>query len=84
MRIRRVRGYAWERKVVKIYKEKGCHVVRLGGTNTTMPDITVRKAKTKIIMALECKPTTTDHGNVPAAQITRGLDWFKSRKLDTD
>jgi len=82
--IRRVRGYAWEDKVVKIFKEKGCHTVRLGGTTTTMPDVTVSKAKTKIIMAIECKSTTTDHCNVPAVQIQRCIDWVNAWELYTD
>ena len=69
MRLRRVRGYAWEDKVVKIFKEKGCHAVRLGGTTTTMLDVTVSKAKTKLIMAIKCKSTTKNWCNVPAGQI---------------
>ena len=84
MSIRRGRGYAWEEKVVKIFKEKGCHAVRLGGTTTTIPDVTVSKAKTQIIMAIECKSTTTDHCHVPAAQIHRCLDWVNSWELYTD
>ena len=81
MRIGRVRGYAWEDTVVKNFKEKGCHAVRLGGTTTTMPDVTVRKAKTKRIMAIECQSTTTDHCHVPAAQVQRRFDWVNAWEL---
>ena len=83
MVIRRVRGYAWEDKVVKIYNGEGCHVVRLCGTTTTMPDVTVSKAKSKIIMSIVCKSTTTDHCHVPGAQIQRCLDWVNSWELYT-
>ena len=82
--IRRVRGSAWEDTVVKIIKEKGCQAVRLGGTTTTMPDVTCSKAKTKINMAIECKSTTTDHCHVPVAQIHRCLDWVNLGEVYID
>ena len=77
----RVRVYRWKGKIVKINKEKGCNAERLSGTTTTMPDVTGSKAKTKIIMAIECKSTTTDHCHVTAAQIERWLDWVNSWEL---
>ena len=84
MSIRRVRGYAWEDKVVKIFKEMGCHAVRLGGATTTMLEVKVSKAKTKIIIAIKRKSTTTDHFHVPAAQIQPCLVWLKALELYTD
>ena len=64
--------------------ENGCDAVRQGGTTTTIPDVTDSNAKTKIIIAIERKSTTTDHCHVPAAQIQRCLDWVKWWELYTD
>lgn len=73
--IRRSRGYAWEIKVLDIFEKKGCVVTRLGGTTTTMPDVSAHKDHTKQIISIECKSTVGNVCRVPAEQIVRCIDW---------
>jgi len=59
---------------VKIFKEKGFVVERLGGTTTELPDVVAHKDVSELIIAIECKSSTGKYCNVPAKQIQRCID----------
>jgi len=69
--VKRSRGYAWEDKVVKIFKEKGFTVYRFGGPH----QIDVSAHNGKVIIAIECKSTVGNTCLVPEDQIDRCYEW---------
>ena len=56
----------------------------ISDSTTTVHYVTVSKANTTLILATECKSTSTDHCYVTEAQIQRCLDWVNEWELYTD
>ena len=73
--VRRSRGYSWEVQVLEIFEKKGFVVTRLGGTTTTMPDISAHKDNSELIISVECKSTVGNTCLIPSEQIQRCIDW---------
>lgn len=70
---KRSRGYCWESDVVKLLQDDNWWAVRIGGTTTTMPDVSANKGST--VLAAECKSAQTNTAPVPGEQIQRCVDW---------
>jgi Holliday junction resolvase len=82
--LKRQRGYAWEVKVVNDFKELNFTVTRLGGTTSSMPDVSAHDDYTKTIISIECKSGISDSLLVPRDQLERCIDWCNEWGLYVD
>ncbi len=73
--LRRQRGYNWERKIVKKFSQLGFVSVRLGGTTTSMPDVSAHKDQSKLIISIECKSGVSSSLIIPTDQLERCMKW---------
>ena len=75
--LRRQRGYFWEKKIVEKFTKLGFVSVRLGGTTTSMPDVSAHKDQSKLIISIECKSGVARSLKVPRDQLERCMEWCK-------
>ena len=74
-RLRRQRGYSFERQVVDTFNEDGWYSVRLGAPSIELPDVFCINNASSSVVAAECKSTRGDRIVVPDEQIRRCRDW---------
>ena len=74
-RLRRQRGYSFERQVVDMFNEDGWYSVRLGAPSIELPDVFCINNASSSVVAAECKSTRGDRIVVPNEQIRRCRDW---------
>ena len=72
-RIRRQRGYSFEKHVVAKLIHLNYQAKRLGSPSTELPD--VFGIKYDNVVAIECKSTSGKYAYVPEDQIQRCIDW---------
>ena len=73
--LRRQRGYSWEQKIVEKFTKLKFSTVRLGGTTTSMPDVSAHKNDSSLIISIECKSGISDSLIVPKEQLERCIEW---------
>lgn len=76
--LKRQRGYYWETKLVEIFTNLGFHTIRLGGTTSTMPDVSAHKDDSNLIISIECKSGISNSLIVPKDQLVRCMEWCKT------
>ena len=74
-RLRRQRGYSFERWVADVFNEDGWYSVRLGAPSIELPDVFCINNASSSVVAAECKSTRGDRIVVPNEQIRRCRDW---------
>ena len=74
-RIRRSRGYAFEKYVVQKLIDIDFQAKRLGSPSTELPD--VFGVRYNEVIAIECKSTAGKYAYVPKDQIQRCIDWVE-------
>ena len=70
-RIRRSRGYNYERVLVQKLNNNTWSARRLGGSSADLPDIIAVNNKDSIFLSIEAKSGTADSLYVPSDQIQR-------------
>lgn len=76
--LKRQRGYSWETKMVEMFTGLGFHTIRLGGTTSTMPDVSAHKDDSSLIISIECKSGISNSLVVPQDQLVRCMEWCKT------
>lgn len=76
--LRRQRGYSWEQKMIEKFTDLKFNSVRLGGTTTSMPDVSAHKDDSSLIISIECKSGISNSLIVPKKQLLRCMDWCKT------
>ena len=74
-RLRRQRGYSFERWVADVFNEDGWYSVRLGAPSIELPDVFCINNASSSVVAAECKSTRGDRIVVSNEQIRRCRDW---------
>ena len=74
-RLRRQRGYSFEKWVADAFNEDGWYSVRLGAPSIELPDVFCINNASSSVVAAECKSTRGDRIVVPNEQIRRCRDW---------
>jgi Holliday junction resolvase len=79
----RRRGFATERKLVRMLEAKGWKAFRVptSGTGYSLPDVFAVKNKEKRIAAFEVKSTVEDHVSVDGFQIRKLLSFLDAFRL---
>ena len=79
MHLRKQRGFAWERDVVRRLKNLGWSARRLGGSG--MPDVIASGPGYRHSLIIECKSGYSDKLYVPLDQIKRQFEWVNEAIL---
>ena len=74
-KIRRQRGYSFEKHIVKEFQDRLWSARRLGSPSTELPDVFAISSLEDMVIAVEAKSTVANIAYVPEDQVYRCIEW---------